>query len=233
MLDDAFRESTKHLISPVMGTEIVAPLLYNFVMMQRPRRILEIGGGLTSIYLLKALLDSDNLFNIEKNQIDNPLKNNFYYDAELKPAQLHVIDNFDHRDTAADKLTRTASELGLDHFLTLHNVDFVGYAEKLFKDRNAYDLLFLDCGQLSHYMHFLQNYFPLVNKNGGLILIHSLLTNLHGQVFLKQLKLIQASSKFMEWEILSLLEPHKSQQNSITMLRMIGEETTSIHSVMP
>ena len=150
MVNDAFRESTEHLTSPVMGTEMVAPLLYNLVMFQRPRRILEIGGGLTSIYLLKALFDSDNLFIVENDELNNPLKNKFYYNNKLKPAQLHVIDNFGHKNTSADKLTQTASDLGLNHFLTLHNVDFVGYAEELSKGQEPYDLLFLDCGQLSH-----------------------------------------------------------------------------------
>ena len=45
MIDATFRAAARALTSPKMGTEAVAPLLYDLVMLHRPRRILEVGGG--------------------------------------------------------------------------------------------------------------------------------------------------------------------------------------------
>jgi hypothetical protein len=58
VIGQKFRDAARALESPKMGTEAVAPLLYDLVMLHRPRRILEVGGGLSTLYLLKALADS-------------------------------------------------------------------------------------------------------------------------------------------------------------------------------
>ena len=57
MIDATFRAAARALTSPEMGTEAVAPLLYDLVMLHWPRRILEVGGGISSLYLLKRLAE--------------------------------------------------------------------------------------------------------------------------------------------------------------------------------
>ena len=235
MIDESFRAAASALASPKMGTEAVAPLLYDLVMLHRPRRILEVGGGLSSLYLLKGLADSDAAIAAERGQagVEGGLLNEVYFQVPVVPARLHMIDNLVHADTTAGKVIRTASDLGIDGPLRVHEADFIGYAEKLPRDEPPFDMVWFDCGTIDYFQHFRRAYWPLVSRNGGLILIHSLATNFHGQMFLSELKLEQATKSFSEFELMTLIEPHKRRQNSITLVRLTGALHTQIHSVMP
>jgi len=237
MIDEAFRAAASALSSPKMGTEAVAPLLYDLVMLHRPRRILEVGGGLSSLYLLKALADCDAAITSERQVLDgnaeSGLGNAVYYQTQPPPARLHMIDNLVHADTTAGKVIETASRLGIDAPLRVHETDFIGYADKLPQDEGPFDMVWFDCGTIEYFQHFKRAYWPLVSRNGGLILIHSLATNFHGQMFLSELKLEQATKSFTEFELMTLIEPHKTRQNSITLIRLTGALHTQIHSVMP
>jgi predicted O-methyltransferase YrrM len=208
MIDATFRAAARALTSPKMGTEAVAPLLYDLVMLHRPRRILEVGGGLSSLYILKGLADCDAAITAER-------------------------DNLVHGDTTASKVIQTAKDLGLDPPLRIHEADFIGYADKLPKGEAPFDMVWFDCGTIEYFQHFRRAYWPLVSRNGGLILIHSLATNFHGQMFLAELKLEQATTSFAEFELMTLIEPHKRRQNSVTLIRLTGALHTQIHSVMP
>ena len=234
-LDKAFHEAASVLSSSTMGTEVIAPLLYNLVMLNRPRRILEIGGGLTSLYLLKGLADCDASIEIERRSVgtEGSLLDKAYYDDSLLPARMHMIDNFLHSYTTASKVNQTAGDLGIDKPLVVHEKDFIGYADKLPKEDLPFDMVWFDCGNIEYFQHFRQAFWPLVNRNGGLILIHSLATNFHGQMFLAELKLAQATNAFNEFEIMTLIEPHKLRQNSITCIRLTGALQTRINSLMP
>ena len=231
MLDNAFTEDTSDLMSQSMGTEVVAPFLYNLIMFERPRKILEIGAGYTSMYILKALSDCDSLIKEEKNNVtSNNLINPDYFN-NIRPAKLHIIDDFSHGKTTADKVLKKAQDMGFKDLLKFHEADFLNYADKLPKEDLPFDLIWLDCGNLNYYEYFKQLYFPLVSKNGGLILIHSLQTNFHGQMFLKDLKLEQATLSFNKYELISIQEPHKLRQNSLTILRSVEKLRTNIYSV--
>ncbi len=95
------------------------------------------------------------------------------------------------------------------------------------------DFAFLDCGGYANYQAFMEEYWPLINPDGGLLLVHSTLTNLEGLAFLKGLKLRQATGGLAEFELLSLLEPHKTRQNNCTLLRKIAGVSDRIHSYQP
>jgi hypothetical protein len=234
-VDKSFRKGATDLISSEMGTEAVAPLLYDLVMLHRPRRILEIGGGLSSLYLLKGLADCDAAMEGERSSSreKGSLLNRSYYDASSSPSRMHMIDNFSHIDTTANKVAQTASDLGIDGPLVVHEAYFNGFAGKLPKEDLPFDMVWFDCGHIENFQHFRNHFWPLVNKNGGLILMHSLATNFHGQMFLAELKLDQATNSFKEFEMMTLMEPHKLMQNSITCIRLTGDLHTQIHSVMP
>lgn len=232
MIDNKFLKEVKELFSPTMGTENIGPFIYDIIKITRARKILEIGGGYTSIFILKALADNEKLFS-DDSVIEKSLKNDAYYNSIINDAQLHLVDDLSHPQTTANLISNKAKKLNLESFLTLHDADFMSFANKFPKSELPLDLLWLDCGDLNAYQIFLKEYFPLVNKSGGIVLIHSLLTNLHGQFFLKQLKLSQATNQFNDFELISLLEPNKTRQNSVTMLRFINNESTQIYSVVP
>ena len=231
MLDDAFRADASDLISQSMGTEVVAPFLYNLIMFERPRKVLEIGAGYTSIYILKALFDCDKKIEEERNNLSSNTLIDPYYFNNIRPAKLHVIDDLSHGKTTADKVSQKSQDMGFGHLLEFHKADFTSYADKLPAEELPFDLIWLDCGNLYYYETFKQLYFPLVNKNGGLILIHSLATNLQGQLFLKNLKLEQATVDFNRYELINILEPHKVRQNSLTMLKVTENQQVKIYTV--
>lgn len=240
VIGQKFRDAARALESPKMGTEAVAPLLYDLVMLHRPRRILEVGGGLSTLYLLKALADSTVRGEAERGLIEQggveqegSLLDPAYHNVLPRPARLHMIDNLVHANTTAGKVIEVARSLGIDAPLRVHEADFIGYADKLPKDEPPFDMVWFDCGTIEYFQHFRRAYWPLVSRNGGLILIHSLATNFHGQMFLSELKLEQATKSFSDFELLTLIEPHKRRQNSVTMVRLTGTLHTQIHSVMP
>ena len=70
----------------VLGTENVGAFLSSMVMMLRPKRVLEIGAGYTTPFLLEALINNERVFD------DGILKESYFrnytYDAKLV-----IIDN--------------------------------------------------------------------------------------------------------------------------------------------
>ena len=200
-------------------------------MFERPRKVLEIGAGYTSMYILKALYDCDSLIKEEKNNSSSNNLINPNYFNNIRPAKLHIIDNCEHQNTTANKVLKKSQDMGFEGLLKFHEGDFFNFADKLPKEDLPFDLIWLDCGNLNYYEIFKHLYFPLINKNGGLILIHSLQTNFHGQIFLKDLKLEQATIGFNKYELISIQEPHKLRQNSLTILRSVENLRTNIYSV--
>ena len=106
MIDEAFRAAASALSSPKMGTEAVAPLLYDLVMLHRPRRILEVGGGLSSLYPLKALAAITAERQALNRAGETGLANAAYYQTQTPPVRLHLIDNLVHADTTAGRFTK-------------------------------------------------------------------------------------------------------------------------------
>ena len=124
MLDDKFISETSDLISQTMGTEVLSPLIYNLIMFERPRKVLEIGAGLTSIDCDKKIEEERN--NLSSNTLIDP-----YYFNNIRPAKLHVIDDLSHGKTTADKVSQKSQDMGFGHLLEFHKADFTSYADKL------------------------------------------------------------------------------------------------------
>ena len=59
LYDPAFLRVVSPLYDMHMGCENMGPLLYSLVRFLKPKRVLEIGAGLTSIFLLQALVDNE------------------------------------------------------------------------------------------------------------------------------------------------------------------------------
>ncbi len=234
MLDQEFLESIADCYSPAMGTENVGPLLYALARMTRPQRVLEIGSGYTSLFLLKALKDNASAIEQERSAptSDADFRLASFYKSDFKSV-LHSIDNNIHPDSTASRVAAAADRLDVSGPLQMHEADFQGYAEKIPAGDQPFDLIWFDCGNLAYFQSFAQEYFQRVDQNGGLVLIHSLATNMHGQLFMHALKLKQATANFNDFEIVTLVEPHKMRQNSLTMIRMTAQAHLTLHSVEP
>ena len=96
-----------------------------------------------------------------------------------------------------------------------------------------FDLIWCDLGGLEHYLFYQDLLLPMISNNGGYIIFHSTLSNVHGLAFLSQLKLKLNNGMLPNFELISLFEPQKKRQNSCTILRKMGGLANRIYSERP
>ena len=241
-LDASFYKAVEPLFVPGMGTEHVGLLLYSMVRMIRPRTALEVGLGYTSPFLARALKD-----NLEEDAADRKvlaeaaeddqrrvvLRQEFF---ELPYApRLIAIDDYSDNDTSAPRVLESLYELGLDDLVDVHQVDFRGHAGKLDRALLPLDFVWFDAGGPLEYIDFLKEYWPLLNPEHGQLLLHFTYWNLTGMYqgrevsnmlcgsITNELKRQQTRAGFdARFEVLSLLEPHKGRQGSVTLVRKLA-----------
>ena len=207
-----FQKHVEKLSSSSMGTEHMVPFLYALIKFTRPHRVLEVGSGLTTVYILAALHEISQL---ERAEFANKRSN---YHPKFC---LHTFDNFKHPKTSATHIQEVAKELGLKHLLKFSNTEYQNIHKVLNKDEQNFDMIWCDVGGLINYSTQQNLLLPLLqNRTDGYMIFHSTLSNIHGLAFLNQLKLDILSGTF-DLE-LSFFEPHKHRQNSCTILRKNG-----------
>ena len=226
-LNPTFLRHVKSLYNPHMGVENVGPLLYSLVRFTKTRKIVEIGAGYTTLWLLQALKDNDDeilgasdlqeegncrLLDIPwtvPDVIDN-------YNTE--ESSLLCIDNCLHQRETATGAGAIARTLGLADYLKF----IKGDAFAMDFDEETIDLLWCDFGVGARAKEFVANAWRSV-RPGGFLVCHSTLTNQRTRSWLEAVRNREdESSTGMpsgEYVELSLLEPHKRYQNSITILQ--------------
>jgi len=221
--------------------ENIGQLLYSFIRFTKKRRIVEIGAGYTSLFLLKALHDNDQemqrIHNLQQDgkcrMLDWPWTVESVVEDYVGQDGSHItdtasslicIDNCLHQKETASGATAVAQSLGLGRYL-----DFVqGDAFELELPPNSVDVYFCDFGVGSRMKDFAQNMWPAI-RPGGFLLCHSTLTNRRTRSWLEA---VRRKAPFEDTGIpvdecveVSLLEPHKHYQNSISILqKRIGYE---------
>jgi hypothetical protein len=221
-----------------MGVELVSPLLYSLVRCVRPQRVLEIGAGYSTLFLLQSLADNLQDYQADRKALKGhvrsdehrgvrrilkgkhplPLAETDYYETPYTPT-LSVIDDTSHPATSALKVVEVARKLNIDGHLKFHEGDFRGMSKKFDAALLPFDFIWFDCGMLDE---FLEEYWGLLNPSGGFLLIHSTLTNPTKLGILKKFKETHGSQPLGGFEMVSLLEPHKWRQNSLTMIRKLS-----------
>jgi hypothetical protein len=219
--------------------------------------VLEVGAGYSSLFILEAL--TDNLSEYTKNKelmkgqvrVEQhvglsrllngkgllrrhplPLALPEYYESDYAP-KLCIIDNESNSASSSGRVQDIARRLSLSNLLQFHGRDFRGLSKTFSQEVIPFDFVWFDCGALQEYSDFLQEYWDLIDRDGGLLLLHSTLTNLQVKFVIQGLKLKQATSDFNKFELLSLLEPHKWRQNSLTMVRMLSSSTERLYGTGP
>lgn len=241
-LDSDLLAAAEDLREPGMGTEAVGPLLYALIRMTRPRTALEVGIGYTSLFIARALADA-----AEEHAADRALLADEgsqdrrkgllippYYGLPYAP-KLYAIDDYSAENATARQTLGVLEAQGLRSIVELHEGDFRGYAERLPQAARPLDFVWFDCGGPEEYQDFFQEYWPLINPNHGLVALHFTYWSLpmehqgrKGQAMqpsaiLNELKRQQiAAGDQAGFEVLSLLEPHKYRQGSVTLLRRLA-----------
>ena len=238
--DEKFLELVEPLYDLHMGVENMGPLLYALCRFVKPRRILEVGAGYTSIFLLQALVDNEDEIEryhtmIERDAArlgDVPWAVNDY-DYSARDARLHIVDNCAHEHTTAHKVTDIAETLGYRHFLHVHITD--AFDKELpstlaVSETQYFDLLWIDLGAANRIEGFFEDWWHRVDAEGGLVIVHSTLTNSLSRVWLERMRRLASnggrdddgSTPFGPFVTISFLEPCKVFQNSCSIFQKRG-----------
>lgn len=235
MRDDAFLAKVEQLRVAGMGTEAVAPLLAALVQLVRPRHVLEVGMGYTTPFLAAALADVRQQVAAEARALADKTRQYLDSGAELDQAWLQAepslaapgsylqpyqpalvaVDNLSIADSSAGRVLQVLTELGLDELVTVVNADLRDSAALLPDGFTPIDLAWVDAWEC---LYFFDHFWELVNPDGGLVVLHYLMTYPEGEAVLRYLTKVQQAHPG-EMEIVNLLEPHKLTQNSVTVLR--------------
>ena len=146
---EAFLSTVDELYEPVMGAENLGYLLHSFVRFAKPRRVVEIGAGYTTLFVLAAMKENDEEMSRiaerrdEMRLLDYPWVVGRELDEwETGRSKLVVVDNCRHQKQTATRAEVVAEELGLGEHL-----DFkVGDAFEQTFEEDSVDLLFCDFG---------------------------------------------------------------------------------------
>ena len=190
------------LFRPGMGTEVVAPFLRSMVQLLRPNRVLEIGAGYTTPFLLEGLVNNQQVF--DDGNLDNRYFQNYVYEPRLV-----IIDDM--------SLGELRGKPGMDMIINSPYVEFVqglfqGKSNQLEKEYGNFDFVRFDCGGPQEYKAFLQEYWSLCC---GYIFFHFTYTNGSPN---GNHEVIRKGAKGNP-VILDIVAPLKSRQGSNTMVR--------------
>lgn len=223
-----------------MGTEHVGPLLYSIVSMLRPSSVLEVGAGYTTLFLAQALADAAAEARGDRNLIRTRTTSDR---ADLLSARaaddyqphLYVIDNLRHPHTSAGRVPEALARLGLSDHTQFIDSRFAGASDRLPPRARPLDFVWFDCGAAQENgMTFLEEYWPLLRVNGGVLALHSMHVPIRtgssdrAATMVPSALLNELSRRHAEegrqraFEILSLVEPHKAAQGDLTLIRKLG-----------
>jgi len=235
MFDAAFEAAVKRLLVPAAGTEVVAPLLSSLVQLHRPRRVLEVGMGYTTPYLAAALahvadqvrtesaalaakttrhLESGRLLDTDWVYAEPALRAPGFYLEPYEP-QFVAVDDLSIPDSSAGQVLEVLQTLGLDDRVQVINANVRECRDLLPEDFAPIDLAWVDAWEC---LYFFDHFWDLINPDGGLLVMHYLMTYPEGEAIINYIRKIQ-QSRPGELELVNLLEPHKMLQNSLTVIR--------------
>ena len=217
-------------------TENVGPFIYSTIKTIRPKKILEIGAGYTSIFFAKALkeIEEEDNFDLQllKDQKSDPnwerrhklLNKNYQFGSDSK---LIIVDNFskEKHDTARP-VDNAIKKLHLNKYIDFVEADGMDLQKinEMISNSLPLDFVFLDFGAGAALPILFKFYFEKINSFGGYIMVHSTLTNAMHRLWLAELKLKYSNDSNVE--IMSFLEPNKIMQNSFTLIKKNIETET-------
>ena len=239
-----------------MGAENLGTFLYGLVRFLKPQSILEIGGGYTSVFMLQALADNDLEMEATKSKMDvdgvvSGLPPDWYGNKGLRVHEwfklrrhyygenptLHCVDDMSHSHCTARSVMRVAKSLCLDKHLNVHVKN--AWKGPVLEKIVFADLLWVDFGVGNRLSEFLEMYWKCLH-NGSYIVIHSTVTNKVTREWLERVRKLNggegsvfpsfgkkgSSTEGQRVHHVSFWEPHKSYQNSFTVLQKRVEGLT-------
>ncbi|KAL3771452.1 hypothetical protein ACHAW5_000107 [Stephanodiscus triporus] len=235
MFSTRFLHHVWPLYNPHMGVENAGPLLYSFVRFTKVRNVVEVGAGYTTLYLLQALKDNEEemrrVANLDKEGrlrlLDYPFGTPILEEWASPSSSLLCIDNCEHQRETASSAVGVARTLGLDTYLRFLRGDAFDALDTHFSWIESVDMLWCDFGVGSRMTEYMSRVWRYI-RPGGFLVCHSTLTNVRTRGWLEGVRrrggVDETGIPAEEYVELSLLEPHKRFQNSMTILqKRIGD----------
>ena len=185
-----------------MGTENVGGFLRAMVQMVRPMKILEIGAGYTTPFLLEALVNNKRVYD------DGNLQGTYFKNYKYEP-KLVVIDNMSLGELFQKPGMRNILKSEITEFL---EGDFEGNSLVLREKYGNFDFVWFDCGGLEEYRKFFDEYWDLCSDY---VIFHFTFSDGKPNEAHKLILNSIAESA----DVFDIIEPHKRRQGSITMVR--------------
>lgn len=223
-----FFEIAERIYAPAFGTERMGPLLYALVRFHRPQRIVEIGYGYTTPFLAQALKDNARDVQAERRP-EHPLRNaqilhdrwydtfEFYEDD----VGLTVLDDQSQRDDDFTRRLRgVLNDLDLADLVEVESSMRHADAHELFEP----DSLGVVWNDAQWDPEYLKRWWPLLNKDGGLLLLHNVVGNGDSGnrwCMASPRRTMEEIFPDESFEFLTLMEPHKAYQGSVAILRRL------------
>ena len=235
--DEKFRAAVERLRVPEMGTEAVASLLAAVIKLVRPRRVLEVGMGYTTPFLAAGLAEVEEQVRVESLALAGKTRPYLTGETKLDDTWLNAepalvapafyvepyrptfvaVDDLSIEESSAGRVQEVLRELHLEARVIIVNSDLRHCIDLLPEGFTSIDLAWVDAWEC---LYFFDHFWDRMNPDGGLMIMHYLMTYPEGEAILKYIAGFQRLHPG-ELEIVNLLEPHKLTQNSITMLRRI------------
>ena len=194
-----------------MGTESVAPFLRSLIHMVRPQRILEIGAGYTTPFLLNGLENNKTIIdegNLDKKYVEWHEK---HYDPKLV-----IIDNMSLGEFKKD-FNNIDSK-----YIEFVQGDFKDKSQELFEKYGEFDFVWFDCGGAEEYDSFMREYWDICSEY---VIFHfTYYKGMPNQMLGTIMHHIAWREQVMGGSLvhrMDIIEPHKKGQGSITMFKKI------------
>lgn len=225
MIDETFRASVKTLFVPEMGTESTAELLYWLIRTVRPERVLEVGMGYTTPFLARAVKDNAeaaaaerSLFQAGTADAELPWPDATFYRRPFEP-RLICVDRMTDPTSSAPQVVAVLEELGLTDSCEVVATDLRDAAEEIRSRFGLVDFAWIDTWDT---LAFLRDFWELINPAGGFLAIHYLMSYPEGRAILRYVESLRARDG-NRLEVTNFREPHKTVQNSLTLIRRVRD----------
>lgn len=195
-----------------MGTESVAPFLRSFVQMVRPNRILEVGAGYTTPFLLEGLELNNEIIdegNLDKKYVEWHKK---HYDPKLV-----IID---------DMSEESKKDFNIDSkYIEFVQGDFKGKSQELYEKYGEFDFVWFDCGGPEEYEVFMREYWDICSEYVIFHFTYDLgKPNMNLGILMQYITGHERLMGCSNVHRMDIIEPHKEIQGSITMFKKIKEQ---------
>jgi hypothetical protein len=240
-LTSHFLARANALFHPGMGTEHVGPLLHAMACMRRPETVIAVGIGYSTLFLLQALADiaaeQARDAQVLDGRIDDPARREVLWTdspatLRTRRPRLIAIDDFSEDHGRLDQFMQCVESLGLASLVELHRSRYQDWvAPRGLKP----EMVWLDCGHQLDYADLTNRFWPMVSEEGGLMGMHYTYVDLRpdpaepsivvpgpwANAAKRQLGSCGIDAGF---EMLSIVEPHKHRQGSISLMRKSPED---------